>query len=450
MNQFLKHFDQPSVYKMVEKKLSEHSEEFPLYSRGFLSNYYFLFRIREDVPEFEQVFQNSFLPSNIWQHTLDASSNPQKWLDLAESSFSENNILMASLALASFHWLDTGSPNTRKLKEEIDKQLLKTGIKPFHNFYNAANEMKTNKSIMDDSRGGVYSVFHYRHWMAWSMAQGGSHNYVPALLDYSSDEKFLLRTRIYRTLGQSPHPFSILCLQEATNDLHPFARAQAIRSLGQNCDPTFVGELISIANEDNSNEVKRVAKKALQRIVGYWEFYGEWKKILESDEKIKEKIYYFLDIGFDNFASKLIESTVGSIHQVSKLDERMTQFIKEYRNKQKPELYENFRESSHYSDYFPDANEFEKSLEWPEQENTSYAYSRIQNTLRLLRSRDCDELMLGLYLTSRHGLKEFKNEIITHTQSENEHVAWNARRALRRLGIGTLEQRKKGAFNKIH
>lgn len=445
MNQFLKHFDKSSFHDLVEKKLNEYPEEFALFSRGFIFNYYSLFQSKEEIPEFDQVIKQYVLPSNIWQHTLDAGSNPQKWLDLAGSYFSENDASTASLALAVFHWLVPGSANIKILKKEIDKQLLKSGIKPYHNFYEAANEMKTNKHIVGDSSGSVCSVFHFRHWMAWSMAQGISQNYVPALLDYSCDENFSLRTRIFRSLGQRPNPFSILCLQEATNDPHPFARAQAIRSIGQNCDPTFVDELISVANEDSSAEMRRVAKKALQRIVAFWEFYGEWKSILESEEKIKEKIYYFLDIGFDDFAFELIESTVGSIFQEAKLDERMTQFMKKYQNKPEPELCDNFSESRHYSEYFPDANKFEKSLEWPEPENPSYAYSRIQNTLRLIRSKDCDDQALGLYLTSRHGLKEFKNEIITLTQSENKHVAWNARRALRRLGIGALEQRNKGS-----
>jgi hypothetical protein len=50
--------------------------------------------------------------------------------------------------------------------------------------------------------------------------------------------------------------------------------------------------------------------------------------------------------------------------------------------------------------------------------------------------------MLGVYQVSRRDLKEFLPDIERFVLSLDKDLAWNARRALRKLDLGTLDQRR--------
>ncbi len=82
--------------------------------------------------------------------------------------------------------------------------------------------------------------------------------------------------RIYRSLGQQPMVAAVHALLDGLADPHPFARAQAARSLGWIGAPVGVDQLSQIAgSEDSSFELRRAARQAVERITAYWLLYGE-------------------------------------------------------------------------------------------------------------------------------------------------------------------------------
>ncbi len=83
---------------------------------------------------------------------------------------------------------------------------------------------------------------------------------------------------------------------------HPFARAQAVRSLGWCADPTGVEHLRRLTSEDPHPEVRRSAAKAAERIVGYWTFYGEWDAIARSAARAFAAAEALADLGLRTFA----------------------------------------------------------------------------------------------------------------------------------------------------
>jgi hypothetical protein len=257
------------------------------------------------------------------------------------------------------------------------------------------------------------------------------------LLADACDENFSLRTRIYRSLGQRPHPASIQCLQEATGDPHPFARAQAIRSLGWIGDPSFVNQLIRIAEKDPVADVRRVACKALQRIAGYWMFYGEWKSILLSPVKLYEILDHLVEVGLATFAYDLARRTSNFTDTEYKPS---VKWLKDF--EKATENYRFVGDSGNYFHLLEEAKRLEEDFEWPvatSQTTRNIGFRHVHNRLN---SSDQKQQMQGLYQASRRGLTELAADIKMLTASFNKDIAWNARRALRRLGLGTLNQRR--------
>lgn len=129
---------------------------------------------------------------------------------------------------------------------------------------------------------------------------------VPTLLRWECDHNFSIRARIYRSLGQRAHPAAIQALQEGMHDPHPFARAQAVRSLGWCADPTGIEFLRQLAAADPHPEVRRTAAKAIERIVGFWTFYGEWNAIAASPARILAAARQLSDVGLRTFAWEVL------------------------------------------------------------------------------------------------------------------------------------------------
>jgi hypothetical protein len=143
------------------------------------------------------------------------------------------------------------------------------------------------------------------HWTAWSWGKGPETLHVPSLLAHEHVESFSVRTRIYRSLGQAPHHASAAGLREALDDPHPFARAQAARSLGWLSDPHAVDRLQPLC-DDGDGDVRRTAKLAIERITGYWTLFGEWQPTLYDIHRRSRAIEQLADLGLRAFAYELI------------------------------------------------------------------------------------------------------------------------------------------------
>jgi hypothetical protein len=108
---------------------------------------------------------------------------------------------------------------------------------------------------------------------------------LPTLLLAADDESFIVRASAYRALGRAGHLAAVFALREGLRDPHPFARAQAARSLGWIGDASAVAPLLVRAKRDADDEVRRAASDALARIIALWERWGEWPEILASRAK---------------------------------------------------------------------------------------------------------------------------------------------------------------------
>ncbi|HEY0194157.1 MAG TPA: HEAT repeat domain-containing protein, partial [Kofleriaceae bacterium] len=91
--------------------------------------------------------------------------------------------------------------------------------------------------------------------------------------------------RIYRSLGQQPMVASAPLLLDGLEDPHPFARAQAARSLGWIAAPFAVDRLRGLAEADADPEVRRAAAQAAERICAFWVLYGAAAEQLVWDDE---------------------------------------------------------------------------------------------------------------------------------------------------------------------
>lgn len=207
-----------------------------------------------------QNYRAGWLSSERWRDCLGAFDRPARWLELARAREQEGWLVEANACLAAARWLD---PSVEPAIAEIT----------------VARDPRLPRRFLDQPLADFPArPFHDRHWRAWDMKNYGRLD-LPTLLRWECDRNFSIRARIYRSLGQQPHPAAIQALHEATHDPHPFARAQAVRSLGWCADPTGVDHLRRMATDDPHPEVRRVAVKAADRIAAHWLFYGEWTAI---------------------------------------------------------------------------------------------------------------------------------------------------------------------------
>lgn len=207
-----------------------------------------------------QNYRSGWLSSERWRAYLGAFDRPEQWLEIGRGREREGWLVDASACFAAARWLDPS-------------------LEPAIAAITGARDPRLPRRFLDQPLADYPALrFADRHWRAWDMKNYG-HLDLPTLLRWECDRNFSIRARIYRSLGQQPHPAAIQALHEGTRDPHPFARAQAVRSLGWCADPTGVEHLQRMASEDPHAEVRRVAVKAAQRIEGHWLFYGEWSAI---------------------------------------------------------------------------------------------------------------------------------------------------------------------------
>jgi HEAT repeat protein len=347
-----------------------------------------------------------------WRAALEAQDRPAAWLERSRR-VRERDPVEACLALAAATWLEPGDATraqAARLAPTLEHAIERgwAGQRDVHQGFKS-------KSFSD------------RHWAAWAMKTGATAAFVPALLANASEESFSIRARIYRSLGQRPHPASIQCLQEGTLDPHPFARAQAVRSLGWIGDPSRLDRLVELREADPDDEVRRAARKALERIGWYWLGYGRSPEEVAASPALQtELIRACLAQGLTWIVQELAESGCEG-EELQGWLEALADPLHQFRREDRP---------PRYADYFTEANDEQARIEGGAEG------SDLRHVPARLASSDPDVQVLGLLQASRHARHDLAGEIVELAASEHSAVAWHARRALRALDRGTLAQRR--------
>lgn len=237
-----------------------------------------------------QRYRDHYLTSETWRREIAAIDRSDDWLALAAEHEAAGRLIQANAALAAARWLD---PATAGAAAEIVRG-------------RPADSLPA-RLLAQPQPGFRDQCLERRHWLAWDMKNHGLLD-VPSLITYACDESFWVRTRIYRSLGQQPLVAAVPVLLEGLLDPHDFARAQAVRSLGWIGAPTPLDRLQRLASEDASAEVRRSAKLAAQRIVGYWIFYGEWRTIVGQPRRRFEVVRQLASRGLGGFAHDLLDA----------------------------------------------------------------------------------------------------------------------------------------------
>jgi hypothetical protein len=233
-----------------------------------------------------QGYRGDHLSSQRWRDYLAAFDRPELWLLRGREREEEGWLIEANACFAAARWLDPAvEPEIAELLGARDPRL-------------------PRRLLAQPDTAFPTRPFHKRHWCAWDMKNYGRLD-LPTLLRWACDRNFSVRTRIYRSLGQRPHPAAIQALHEGTHDPHPFARAQAVRSLGWCADPTHLAGLRHLAADDPHPDVRRSAAKAVERILGFWTFYGEWNAIAASSQRLLAAARELADLGLRTFAWEL-------------------------------------------------------------------------------------------------------------------------------------------------
>jgi hypothetical protein len=240
------------------------------------------------------------------------------------------------------------------------------------------------------------------HWDAWSWGKGPATLHVPSLLTHDYVESFSVRTRIYRSLGQAPHHASAAALREALNDPHPFARAQAARSLGWLSDPRAIEPLQRLL-DDGDGDVRRSAKLAVERITGYWTLFGEWQPTLYDIHRRAAAIERLADLGLRAFAYELIVDMPTEL--AAPLQKQLAQYS----------LHP--RQPRHYREFF---DEDRAEMDAINATDPRIAGPSMHRLFAISAQRADDQLAYAERLVGAR-----------------EPIGWNARRVFRAFGTGT-------------
>ncbi len=353
----------------------------------------------KETPFFAQHNGIGPLDARRWRRCLDAFDSWQAWLDLAQEWDGNGRPVEANAAIAAARWLDP-----EPCKEWIPR-------------------IWSNRSMAEPDPEFRARPFRKRHWHAWNM-KNLAWQELPSLMGVESDENFSVRTRVYRSLGQCPHPASIQVLQEASYDVHPFARAQATRSLGWCAAPTALPRLDELKS-DPDDQVRRAAEQAWQRIVGYWMYFGEWEAIRGDSRRLAEVVDVLLHRNLIYLAHDLLESLS------HRLDDRLLRIREELWELEPVEEWGRERD---YGFWFEDAERQEKSVR-----NSKAGLSTLRAAVE---KGDLPTRMNALLVISWKGLEEFI-PLIESLVSNPEPLGWAARRALRAMNRGTMELRSR-------
>jgi HEAT repeat protein len=349
-----------------------------------------------------QAYPPDYRSSADWRAGLEALDQPARWLAHAGRAEAAGRLVEANAAIAAARWLDPAADAAEILAaREVDGLPARFAAQP------------------DASYAAL--PLGKRHWRAWDMKNYGLLD-LPTLIAHACDASFSIRTRIYRSLGQQPHPAAIQVLQEGTLDPHWFARAQAVRSLGWIRDPSFIDRLRTIALRDGNAEVRRTARLALERIVGYWRCHGEWNEIAGAPARALDVIRALVADGMAGFAGDL--ASILDVH-LSEADERAIFGPDE-------ELEELDAPERHYTYHFEEAAAYEERL----------AAAEPSDAARGLASTDAEAQAFALDIVGRHHLTDHLPQVIELAAAPDAAVSFAARRTLRRLDAGSIAQRR--------
>lgn len=341
--------------------------------------------------------------ASSWRRCLDCFDRPGSWLALAAELESEGEVVQANAALAGARWLDD-----QGTRDAIASHVGRRGTLP--------------RRVAQQPDPAFRSLpLAKRHWRAWDMK-----NYalvdVPSLLAFESDESFSVRTRVYRSLGQTPHPAAIQALREGTLDPHPFARAQAVRSLGRCADPMATPLLTWIARTDTDPEVVRAADKARQRIVGYWTYFGEWSARLEEPLALVRAL---IEQGLPRLALDVLSATDAGLTPAGEdLYDELEYLDPNPRSTMSGPLA--------YHHWFKDAAREEES--WRAVDTGSVALARV------LAEDGEGARLTAMLAISGNGIAP--PPIVAQLTSRMDAIGWAARRVMRCGGTGTMNERR--------
>jgi hypothetical protein len=349
-----------------------------------------------------QEFRSDYFTSETWTRCLGCFGQPQRWLSLGGELEAEGHRVDANAMFAAARWLAPA--------EVADGIAAMT----------QARSPWLPARFRDQPRPGFRELkFHERHWQAWDMKNYGRLD-LPSLLEYESDINFSMRTRVYRSLGQEPHPAAIEALHEAAGDPHPFARAQALRSLGNTGDPTAI-TLLRRHLDDPDSEVRRTAAKAIQRIVGYWLYFGEWREIAQSPARALAVMRELIARGLPSFAYQFAWLCGDAEDRLQ--DELMEVSLR----------HDSGDRRTSYGYWFRDAEEYEQAVQSQPRHRDGLSAA--------LESDDPKAQCLALDALDAAMFEELEPKV-TGLIGVGGPISWHARRTLRRLGRGTQAQRR--------
>jgi hypothetical protein len=373
-----------------------------------------------------QAWGHEWVSARRWKQCLHAFDFPDRWIALAREIQEDGRIVESNAALAAACWLDPASSRAGAAALIAARPL------------DLPDRLREQPDPTFRSK-----AFHERHWSAWDMK-----NYalldLPSLLAFESDENFSVRTRVYRSLGQSPHPAAIQALQEGMLDPHPFARGQAVRSLGWCADPTSIGWLAYVSEQDPNEHVRRAADQARQRIIGYWTYFGEWAVRTDSVASCIQTARELLEQGLPRIALDVLrfrEETDEALWE--KPDNVLDELLEELSGIDPDALLD--APERHYTHWFGEARRVEAALRegpW-----------NLERCREALDGTDEAERSLALLQVSAQRHEELL-PTIEALSGAPEPIGWCARRALRCMGRGTMPQRRaafyQGAWRQHH
>lgn len=214
-----------------------------------------------------QRYREHVTSSETWRRELAAGERGDRWLALGAAYEAAGRQLQASAALAAARWLD---PTTASASAAIERARDPDAFPP---------------ALRGQLQPGFRDLpLLHRHWEAWAMKLSGRLD-VPSMIAYACDESFWVRGALYRSLGLQPYLAVAPVLRDGLSDPHPFARSRAAEALGWTVSPTALEPLQQLARDDPSSGVRWAAELAVQQIVGYWLYYGEWEAILYDGDR---------------------------------------------------------------------------------------------------------------------------------------------------------------------
>lgn len=229
------------------------------------------------------------IAARTWLDYLEAFDRWWRWAHIGRRAEAEGRLAEANACFAAASWLQPDSADP-----VIDRVIRRRG-----------DELSAQLRRLHDHEFPTLTS-RDRHRRAWSLGEDGLAG-VPTLMRWACDPNPSVRAQIYRSLGFASHPAAIQILQEGTLDPDPNARVEAVRALGWLADPSFFAQLETLAGAGHSAVLRRTAVASMQRICGYWAYFGEWHTIAASPARATEVGRALLSAGLPIIAADVLD-----------------------------------------------------------------------------------------------------------------------------------------------